>query len=326
VDSKLVKALRIAASSASLIVLVAACVPSYTFSGDAGTDAASSDASAIDGAAADASHGADADADARADADTVDSAAEDSAPSPDVGIDAPPPSTVTVDTGFPKLATIVGGPDAGANAVSTTLSTTFDVPAGGRLLVAVVIWGQFGGSDVWPVLFAGGGYTWTAGPSSVSIAGYYHAVGAGVWTAWAPASASGVTVTATRSNTANADAMLAVYSLAGASQTLGGSTATVNGFGADGGAPLTLSLAGVLPQSFVAFGMLDGNGSGVYGVRGTPLPSTMYDDYLMSPSGNGLALGHMTAGLADGGPAILGTDYPTPVQTNVGVAIELRGQ
>ena len=268
-------------------MILAACVPSYSFA--PGEDAAP---------------GGD--------------AAADSPVTPvDAGGEAAPPAVpVAVDTGFPKIATIAAPPDAG---VATTISTTFDVPAGGRMLVAVVVWGQWAGSGVWPVTFGGGALTWTPAAESVAMASYTDAVGVGIWTAWSDAAVTGLTVTATRSNSVAADAVLVVYSLANASQTIG-VTGTSNGFAST--APLSVTLSGVHADSFVGFGLLDGNGTP--GVRGNTLSNTVYDSTLGSGSGNGIAVGRLKGPPEAPGTITIGQD--TSEMYDVAAAVEIRAQ
>jgi hypothetical protein len=245
---------------------------------------------------------------------TASSAIGGSVTSQDSGPDTSAPGAVTLDPGFPKVAIISGtGGDAGAPA----LSATFDVPSGGRMVVAVVVWGQYGGAGVWPVTVAGGGLSWTGAVGAVSLASFKDAVGVGIWTAWVSAATPGVTLTATRSNAVPADAVLVVYSLGGASPTPG-PTGTTNGFAS--AAPLSVSLPSVAAGSFVAFGLLDGNG--MNGVRGNTLPTTTYDAMLASGSGNGIAVGHLTTPPAVAGPLVVG-QAQTVVQYDVGAAVAI---
>jgi hypothetical protein len=234
--------------------------------------------------------------------------------SADSGADTATPAVVTLDPGFPKIATISG---TSAAASMPALSTTFDVPSGGRMLVAVVVWGQWGGAGVWPVNVAGGGVPWTNAVESVSVASFPNAVGVGIWTAWVSAATPGLMVKATRSNTVPADAILAVYSLAGASPTMG-TTGVTNGFANN--APLSVSLPSVAAGGFVALGLLDGNGTS--GVRGNTLATTTYDATLASGSGNGLAIGHLTTAPTVVGPLTVGQDVT--LQYDVGAAVEIR--
>jgi len=230
------------------------------------------------------------------------------------GGDSSAPAVVTLDPGFPKIATLSG---TGGAAGMAALSTTFDIPAGGRMVVAVVVWGQHSGADVWPVTVASGGLSWASAAQSVSFGGYPDAVGVGIWTAWASAAMSSVTLTATRSNAVPADAVLAVYSLEGASSTIG-ATGTTNGFGT--AAPLSVALSSVAAGSFVALGLLDGNGTS--GVRGNTLATTTYDASLASGSGDGIAVGHLKTPLTASGPLTVGQDE-TSLQFDVGVAVEI---
>jgi hypothetical protein len=238
-----------------------------------------------------------------------------SATSADSGNDTSTPAPpVTLDPGFPKVATISGTSGA---ASTTALSTTFDVPSGGRMVVAVVVWGQWGGAGVWPVTVTGGGLSWTSAAQTVSVVMFPNAVGVGIWTAWVSAATPGVTVTATRSNSVPADAILAVYSLGGASSTIG-TTGITNGFPND--VPLSVSLPTVAAGSFAVLGLLDGNG--MSGIRGKTLATTIYDATLASGSGNGLAVGHLRAAPTVAAQLTVGQDVA--LQYDVGAAVEIR--
>jgi hypothetical protein len=274
---------------------LAACVPSYTFSAGP-ADGAPGDASIADSPGADAPP-----------------------PPPDASTDAAAPDAngadangarVTIDHGFPKSNVIT-------NAAGMTLSVTLDVPSGGRMLVAVVVWGQYGGAGVWPVTFDGAGLMWTLRKQSVSAPDYANAVGVGVWTAWASTALAAQTVTATRSNDVAADAVLAVFSFAGASQTVGAVGGSVGFSGSP--APLSITLDAQAAGSFVVGGLLDGNG--IPGLRGATLANTMYDLTLPSPSGNGIAVGRLIGLTSGAGPVTIGQDGPYEHDVTAGVEI-----
>ncbi len=254
----------------------AACLPSYSFqdaagdAGDASADGAAADAASTPetGGAGDAGPGDSMGGDATG-GDAI--APGDSGGGADSAGDGASPAGVTLDPGFPRTAQI-------SHAAGQTLSVSFDVPSGGRMIVAVVVWGQWAGSGVWPVTFASPHLTWTNAAQSVSLQSYTDAVGVGVWTAWSPGALSGESAVATRSPVGDAsdptsDALVAIYSLAGASQTVG-ATGTSNGFGSSA-APLSITIDAQAAGSYLVGGLLDGNGTS--GVRGNTLPGTVYD-------------------------------------------------
>ena len=287
-------------------ILLGACLPSYSFNAasDAGQDVAAADV-----------EGTDVTAEASADAggsDASDATSGDSGVG-DTGGAEGSATGITLDTGFPRTAQISDGP-------GITLSTTFDVPGGGRMRVAVVVWGQYGGAGVWPVSFASPGLTWTSRIQTVSSPMYANAVGVGIWTAWSGAALSAQTVTATRSNNVSADAVLAVYSLAGASQTVG---ATGGDMGFDGSqAPLSVTLTAEAAGSFVLGGLLDGNGS--TGVRGMTRSDTVYDTTLASGSGNGIAIGRLIG--VTSGPAAVTIGQDSAFENDVTAGVEILKQ
>jgi hypothetical protein len=146
---------------------------------------------------------------------------------------------------------------------------------------------------------------------------YLNAVGVGVWTAWSASALTAETVTATRSNDVSADAILTVYSLAGASQTVGATGGDV-GFGGSE-APLSVTLTAQAAGSFVVAGLLDGNGTD--GVRGMTRSNTIYDATLASGSGNGLAIGHLIGVTSGPGPVTIGQDSAFENDVTAGVEI-----
>jgi hypothetical protein len=283
--------------------LLGACLPSYSFNAaaDAGQDVAAAD---VQGADVTAEASPDAGGSDASDATSGDSGAG------DTGGAEGSSTGITLDVGFPKTAQISDG-------AGMTLATTFDVPGGGRMLVAVVVWGQYGGAGVWPVSFASPDLTWTSGIQSVSSPMYADAVGVGVWTAWSPGGLTAETVTATRSNDVSADAVLAVYSLAGASQTVGATGGDVGFSGS--AAPLSVTLTAQAAGSFVVGGLLDGNGN--TGVRGMTRPDTVYDTTLASGSGNGIAIGHLIGGTSGPGTVTIGQDSAFENDVTAGVEI-----
>jgi hypothetical protein len=220
------------------------------------------------------------------------------------------PAAITLDVGFPKTAKI-------GNTTDKTLSTTFDLPAGGRLLAAVIVWGQYGGYAVWPAHVSGAGLKWTRRVQTISGPQFPTAVGVAVWTAWASTGFVGGTVTSTRNNNNSADALLAVYSFAGASMTPGAS-GTSNGFD-DAAAPLSFTIDAMAAGSFIVGGLLDGNGT--CGVRGSTLADTKYDVSLASGSGNGLAIGRLKGRTSMPGSVTLGQD--TSFQFDVAAGLEI---
>jgi hypothetical protein len=285
-----------------------ACLPSYAFTDEA------SDASAPDAHGADGGDGAPPGADARS--------AED-ATAPDAGADAngsetgtvdasQPGPGITLDPGFPKTAQI-------NDAEGTALPVTFDVPAGGRLLVAVVVWGAHGGSGVWPVTFDSPNAQWTSQVQSVSTGSYTNAVGVGIWTAWANGALASETGTArSATNTMAVDALLAVYSLAGASQSAGvGDTNTSNGFTND--APLSFTIDAHAAGSFVVGGILDGV-SGT-GLEGNTIAGTVYDKTLASSSDDSLAIGRLATLTTGAGNVSVGQDESMSADVAAGIEI-----
>jgi len=293
-----------ATRAATGCLLLAGCLPSYSFTGapDAAPDVATTDA-----------QGTDASVEASADggvADSGDSSSGNDTGSSDTGGAESSATGITLDTGFPKTAQISDGP-------GTTLSTTFDVPGGGRMLVAVVVWGQYSGAGVWPVTFASPDLAWQSRIQTVSSPMYLDAVGVGIWTAWSSTSLTAETVTATRSNGMYADAVVAVYSLAGASQTVG---ATGGDMGFNGSsAPLSIMLTAQAGGSFVLGGLLDGNGND--GVRGNTRADTVYDATLASGSGNGIAIGRLIGVTSGPGAVTIGQDSAFENDVTAGIEI-----
>jgi hypothetical protein len=286
-------------------VAITACVPSYVFTEES-PDGSSPDAAA-DGsvdAASDAGPGRDATGlDSGADTSGMDASSADASSSVAV---------IAIDTGFPKTSQI-------NNAEGTSLSVTFDVPGGGRALVAVVVWGQHGGSGVWPVTFDSPNSQWTLVASSVSMPSYVDAVGVGVWTTWVSVPLTAEVGTATSSSNVQADALLAIYSLSGASQAVVGSAfGTSSGFdGSD--APLSFTVDAHAAGSFVVGGLLDGNADP--NLRGNTLPNTVYDLTLASSSQDALAVGRLSGLTTGPGNVTVGQDESVSNDVAAGVEI-----
>jgi len=222
------------------------------------------------------------------------------------------PAQLTIDMGFPQTT-------SQKNSGSMTVARTFDASAD-RLLVVVLVSGQHGGSGVWPVTLAGAGLTWASAIQTISNPQYSDAVGVGIWTAWTETALSGQTVTATRSNSVSADALLAVYSFVGASPTLG-ATGGTNGFGADAGA-LSVTVAAQAAGSIIVGGLLDGDSAS--GLRGTALSDTIYDGNVASSSGDSLAIARLHGATSGPGSVTIGQSASFPYDVTAGVEILRR--
>jgi hypothetical protein len=287
-------------------LVLAGCLPSITFSQEAGD--ASGDGSSAEGAGADAADGHATDsgtdaADAAADSTTADSTGE------DTGAEGSTGAGVTLDPGFPKTAQI-------DDTTGQSIAVTFDVAAP-RLLVTVVVWGQHGGSSVWPVVVSGAGLSWTLRTEQVSAPEYVNAVGVGIWTAWAATAASAQTVTAQDSTNETTDALLAVYSFAGASQNLGAFGGN-NAF--DGGTPpLSISIEAQAAGSFLVGGLLDGLSA--TGLSGSPFSNTTYDVTLASASQDSLGICHVNTLTAAPGVVTFGQTASEQASVTAGLEI-----
>ncbi len=281
----------------------AACLPSYAFTNEP-MDAAAPDAHGADGG-----DGGPPGADATSNQDASDAAADtNESDTSTVHTDG----GITLDPGFPMIMQI-------DDAEGTSLAVTFDVPAGGRFLVTVVVWGAHGGSGVWPVTFDSPNSQWTLQVQSVSTGSYDNAVGVGIWTTWANgALPSEVGTARSASNSMAVDALLAVYSLAGASQNAGvGDTNTSNGFTND--APLSFTIDAHAAGSFVVGGILDGVSS--TGLEGNTLAGTIYDKTLASSSEDSLAIGRLAALTTGAGNVSVGQDESMSADVAAGIEI-----
>jgi hypothetical protein len=200
---------------------------------------------------------------------------------------------ITLDPGFPKTYA-----HSDTNMMISTPS--FDVPAG-RLLVLVVVWGQYGGGGVWPVNPDDATLNWTRQIQEYAKTEYPNAVGVGVWTAWTDVALNGHVVTAVRSNSVMADGLIAVYSLANASQIVG-ATGGAEWFDNDSG-PLAITIDATAGGSWIIGGLLDGNSNPM--LHGTQLANTIYDREL-NTGNNSLAVARMNVATTGPGSYTIG--------------------
>ncbi len=218
-----------------------------------------------------------------------------------------PPSGIALDPGFPKTY-------AHSDSSPTISTPSFDVPAN-RLLVLVVIWGQYGGSGVWPVEPDDATLDWSLQTQQYSTPDYMNAVGIGIWTAWTDVALTGHVVSATRSNAVPADGLIAVYSLSGASQTPG-ATGGAEWFDNDSG-PLSITIDATASGSWIIGGLLDGNMNPM--LHGNTLPDTIYDREL-NTGNNSLAVARMNVATTGPGTYTIGqqsADMPYMVTAGI---------
>ncbi len=216
---------------------------------------------------------------------------------PDGGLDAPVDAgspALAIDEGFPIIVSL---PTSTLQAVLTTFSTPAD-----RLLVAVVVWGQYAGAGVWPVTVDGAGLTWSNPVQTVSDPGFPDAVGVGIWVAYTDKALTMQTLTATRSNDPAADVLLAIYSLSGASPTVG-ATGLTNAF-MNGTAQVAITVEAEAAGSMILGGMLDADPN----LGGSALPNTTYDALLASSSGCGLGIPRLMGVTTEPGGVTIGQD------------------
>jgi len=289
-------------------LVLAGCLQSITFTQEAPDATGDGPSAEATGADVTQEQGVDASQDS-----TGPDALPDSTTQETGGGDGPTGPGLTLDTGFPKTAQL-------NDTTGQQLQVTFDIAGPERLLVTVVVWGQHGGSGVWPVVVSGAGLAWTNRVQQVSAPQYLDAVGVGIWTAWATAAATAQTVTAQDSTNETTDALIAVYSFAGASQNLGAFGGN-NAF--DGGTPpLSISIVASAAGSFLVGGLLDGlSGSGL---SGSPFSNTTYDVTLASASNDSLGICHVNTLTAAPGLVTFGQTATEAASVTAG--LEIRAQ
>jgi hypothetical protein len=231
--------------------------------------------------------------------------------SPDAAIDAPPP--LALDQDFPAVM------NTNTNATTTITTAPFSTPGPDRLLVAVFVWGT-GGTDEQPLSISGGGLNWTQVAYSTFMPGPVPpgTSGDGIWTAYATEALDNITVTGTRSSTAETAVMtLGVYSFANANPSVG-----ANGSHSDqtGETPLEVTVDATAAGSWIIGGFHHGEADMVR----MPDPDTIWDitdDPSVAPNGHFQAVGRYSGVTAGPVPVTIGSSTAGTYSLTSGVEI-----
>jgi hypothetical protein len=233
----------------------------------------------------------------------------------DAALDAPPidaPLAIALDDGFP----VVMNENATAG---TTVETPMFSTGADRMLVAVLVWGT-GGTDEQPLSITGGGLTWAQVAYSTFMPGDVPpgTSGNGIWTAYVTQPLMNITVTGTRSSTAETAIMtLGVYSFANAQPLVG---ATGSHSDQTTTTPLEVTVDATAAGSWIIGGFHHGEA----GMLRTPDADTIFDvedDPTMAPNGHFQAVGRYNSVTTGPGPITIGSATAGTYSLTSGVEI-----
>ncbi len=233
----------------------------------------------------------------------------------DAALDAPAdaPLAIALDDGFPAVM------NENATAGTTVTTPPFSTPGPNRLLVAVLVWGT-GGTDEQPLSITGGGLTWAQVAYSTFMPGAVPpgTSGNGIWTAYATEPLDNITVTGTRSSTAETAILtLGVYSFANA-QPLVGAT------GSHSDQTTTTALEVTVDATAAGSWIIGGFHHGEAGMLRTPDADTIFDledDPTTAPNGHFQAVGRYTGVTTAPGPITIGSSTVGTYSLTSGVEI-----
>jgi hypothetical protein len=215
-------------------------------------------------------------------------------------------ATLGIESGFPKVTTY-----AAQSPIAALVSPTFST-AGASMIVAAITYFNDAGSGSYntvPMTVSGGGLSWT---SAQAAADENFAAAATVWYAYSSGALSSVAITADLLKGANfTDAIIAVYSISGASSTIGassGKAATTPSSNVD--ATFTAAAGSVL----IWAGMHKQNATAL-----TMLGNTTQDAQVGVASSQ--TIGHLTA-LSTAGSVTFGSSYNSANYCSVGIEVK----
>jgi hypothetical protein len=222
-------------------------------------------------------------------------------------IDSGVPSELQVDGGFPVAATIqatTGG----------SLTTQSFSPGGSERLLVAILLIDAANDDGEPTI-SGGGLTWTRRQRVTSDSGGTYAE---LWTAWSPGGHS-MAVSATLGSIISGSAVLAVYSVAGASPIVG----DASGAAYTGGGPVNVTVTASGPGNLLVGGFK--HGADETGLP--PMANTTWDYTLIVPASDGnFAVGRLDGFTTGTGDVTFGSTANKGWGGAVGIEIKANGE
>jgi len=216
--------------------------------------------------------------------------------------------SLLIDANTPVTASLT-------NSVATTLSVVVSTNGPNRLLVVADTFSSDNASATFPVTVSGGGLTWQLQRNDHSTGSFNNLFGTQIWTAWAAAQLTNVTITATTSNTNHMSGIVEVVAFVGADQYPGANAGYVN----TSSSQLIQVTLPVSQGSLIVGAFNDNNGSPTL----APISTTVFDATVSDPAApTGIATGRSTHPSTAQGLVTVGAT--TNTQFTSASAIEIR--